>query len=54
MCRFVETNRGETVGGGGAFPQLSGGVNQSQLLLQSSKFFIESLKDLKDSARSGD
>lgn len=34
MCRFVEANRGETVGGGGASAQLSGGVNQSQLLLQ--------------------
>ena len=50
MCRFVETNRGEPVGERGASAQLSGGVNQSQLLLQLSKFFINSLKD---SARSG-
>ena len=34
MCRFVETNRGEAVKGGGAFAQLSGEVTQGQLLLQ--------------------
>ena len=33
MCRFLETNRGETVVGG-ASAQLIGEVNQSQLLLQ--------------------
>ena len=37
MCRFLETNRGETVKGGGASAQLSGEVTQSQLGLRWSK-----------------
>ena len=41
MCRFVETNRGETVGGGA----LTGGVTQSQLFFERSNFFTNSLKN---------